>query len=73
MLGTDASAGPCNPGTGQCNCLPNVQGRQCDRCVTNHWKIAIGNGCEPCACDPVGSLQEQCNEVGTVSTPSGAV
>ncbi|XP_037091485.1 laminin subunit beta-1-like isoform X2 [Pollicipes pollicipes] len=62
MLGTDASAGPCNPATGQCNCLANVMGQRCDRCIANHWKIAIGDGCEPCACDPVGSLKDQCNE-----------
>jgi len=62
MLGTDARAGPCNPGTGQCHCLPNVMGPQCDRCIPNHWKIAIGDGCEPCACDPVGSDGDQCNE-----------
>ena len=63
MLGTDPNAGPCDPTTGQCNCLANVMGKQCDRCIQNHWKIAIGEGCEPCACDPVGSVAEQCNEV----------
>ncbi|XP_043223097.1 laminin subunit beta-1-like [Amphibalanus amphitrite] len=62
ILGTDATAGPCDPGTGQCHCLANVMGNQCDRCIPNHWKIAIGDGCEPCACDPVGSSDDQCNE-----------
>lgn len=53
----------CNHTTGQCPCLPNVIGLSCDECKPNHWKIASGNGCEPCNCDPVGSLSEQCNQV----------
>lgn len=61
-LGTDPNAGPCNRQTGQCPCLPNVIGKECDKCMKNHWKIASGAGCEPCNCDQYGSLQEQCNE-----------
>jgi len=53
----------CNSTTGQCPCLPNVIGLTCDECKPNHWKIASGNGCEPCNCDPVGSVSEQCNQV----------
>ena len=30
-LGTDPSGVACNRYTGQCNCLPNVEGEQCDR------------------------------------------
>lgn len=63
ILGTNSSAGPCEPTTGQCHCLPNVQGLKCDQCIPNHWKIASGLGCELCACDPLGSLSPQCNEV----------
>nr|XP_018916395.1 PREDICTED: laminin subunit beta-1 [Bemisia tabaci] len=61
VLGTDQSGGPCNGVTGQCPCLPNVVGLTCDQCEINHWKIASGFGCEPCACDPVGSTEDQCN------------
>ena len=58
--GTDQSAiGDCDRKTGQCLCLPNVKGRQCDACEANHWKIASGKGCERCDCDPMGSLQMQ--------------
>ena len=63
LLGTNATAGPCDRTTGQCPCLPNVIGLSCDTCKENHWKIASGNGCEPCGCDPVGSYSEQCNYV----------
>ncbi|KAL0267895.1 UNVERIFIED_CONTAM: hypothetical protein PYX00_010038 [Menopon gallinae] len=62
LLGTNRSVGLCDKNTGQCPCLPNVVGLSCDRCKENHWKIASGEGCEPCDCDPVGSYSEQCNE-----------
>lgn len=53
----------CNHTTGQCPCFPNVIGLSCDECKPNHWKIASGEGCESCNCDPVGSMSEQCNQV----------
>ena len=30
------------------------------RCAENHWKIASGEGCEACDCDPVGSTNTSC-------------
>merc|ERR1712045_872570 len=51
----------CDRITGECPCLPNVEGDDCSRCIANHWKIASGKGCEHCECDPVGSTSEQCN------------
>lgn len=63
VLGTNRTAGPCDRNTGQCPCLDNVVGRRCDMCRENHWKIAIGDGCEPCDCDEFGSLAPQCNLV----------
>ncbi|KAG5893086.1 hypothetical protein JTB14_029481 [Gonioctena quinquepunctata] len=62
ILGTNSSAGPCDPSSGQCYCLPNVSGLKCDACIPNHWKIASGEGCESCSCDPLGALSPQCNE-----------
>nr|XP_036214745.1 laminin subunit beta-1 [Bactrocera oleae]XP_036214746.1 laminin subunit beta-1 [Bactrocera oleae] len=61
FLGTNKTIMHCDRYTGQCPCLPNVQGIRCDECAVNHWKIASGEGCEACECDPIGSLSEQCN------------
>lgn len=66
QLGTNASAGVCDRNSGQCPCLPHVIGLQCDQCEPNYWKIASGTGCEPCGCDPLGSVKDQCNEVNPV-------
>ncbi|CAG2106617.1 unnamed protein product, partial [Medioppia subpectinata] len=61
-LGTDVNSVTCDHLTGQCPCLPNVLGKSCDRCAVNHWKIASGEGCEACDCDPQGSYTLKCNE-----------
>ncbi|XP_058131119.1 laminin subunit beta-3 isoform X2 [Dasypus novemcinctus] len=53
---------PCDEESGRCLCLPNVEGPKCDQCAPNHWKLASGRGCEPCACDPQRSLGPQCNQ-----------
>ena len=63
LLGTNQTIGACDHETGQCPCLPNVLGLECDRCAASHWKIASGSGCEACACDLIGSYSDQCNEV----------
>lgn len=61
FLGTNSTIAHCDRFTGQCPCLPNVQGLRCEQCAVNHWKIASGEGCESCNCDPIGALHEQCN------------
>ncbi|XP_023375269.1 laminin subunit beta-3 [Otolemur garnettii] len=53
---------PCDEETGRCLCLPNVVGPKCDQCAPYHWKLASGQGCQPCACDPHNSLSPQCNQ-----------
>ncbi|KPM03150.1 laminin subunit beta-1-like protein [Sarcoptes scabiei] len=62
-LGTDPRSAFCNQTTGQCSCLPNVEGLSCDRCADNHWNLVSQKGCEPCDCDPQGSLSMKCNEI----------
>ncbi|XP_022829188.1 laminin subunit beta-1 [Spodoptera litura] len=60
-LGTNFTVGNCDGVTGQCPCFKNVMGVNCDQCTENHWRIALGTGCDPCDCDPIGSLSPQCN------------
>ncbi|XP_029814187.1 laminin subunit beta-2-like, partial [Manacus vitellinus] len=66
-LGTDASTcGPqqchCDRHSGQCHCLPNVEGQSCDRCSPNFWNLASRQGCQPCACHPQHALSPACNQ-----------
>lgn len=51
----------CNYATGQCPCKSHVEGKHCDICAEGYWNIASGNGCEPCNCDPIGSLDGTCD------------
>lgn len=53
----------CDPSTGQCPCLPHVQGLSCDRCAPNFWNFTSGRGCQPCACHPSRARGPTCNEV----------
>lgn len=53
---------PCDEESGRCLCLPHVVGPKCDQCAPHHWKLASGQGCEPCACDPHNALSPQCNQ-----------
>ena len=32
----------CDSSTGECNCLPNVVGDQCDTCDEGHWNASFG-------------------------------
>uniref|UniRef100_A0A8I5ZVQ5 Laminin subunit beta 1 n=1 Tax=Rattus norvegicus TaxID=10116 RepID=A0A8I5ZVQ5_RAT len=52
----------CDKTTGQCSCLPNVIGQNCDRCAPHTWQLASGTGCEPCNCNAVHSFGPSCNE-----------
>ncbi|XP_078098340.1 laminin subunit beta-3 [Mustelus asterias] len=61
-LGSQHS-GSCNPTTGQCNCLPNVIGSNCDRCAEGYWNLRRGIGCEPCSCDSRNSYSQRCDAV----------
>ncbi|KAF2361238.1 Laminin G domain [Trinorchestia longiramus] len=59
-LGSRGSA--CEAITGQCNCKPNVVGRDCSRCAPGHWGLASVTGCRKCDCDGRGSAGGRCDE-----------
>ncbi|PAA74414.1 hypothetical protein BOX15_Mlig011187g3 [Macrostomum lignano] len=52
--GTNLTA-TCNPVSGECQCLPNVDGRRCDTCQQGFFNISSGTGCEFCACNYTGT------------------
>ncbi|NXT39257.1 LAMB4 protein, partial [Pelecanoides urinatrix] len=43
---------------GQCPCKENVEGVRCDKCRANYYGLSGSDplGCQPCNCDPAGSL-----------------
>ncbi|KAJ9596346.1 hypothetical protein L9F63_012621, partial [Diploptera punctata] len=51
----------CDQVTGQCHCKPHVVGKNCDRCEDGYYNIISGEGCHPCNCDPIGSLNHTCD------------
>ena len=55
-IGTDSNNRQCDS-MGYCNCLPNVTGSKCDQCAPLHYNLS-STGCEPCDCDPDGSMEE---------------
>ncbi|KAM4677068.1 laminin subunit beta-4 [Discoglossus pictus] len=52
----------CDKTTGQCPCLPNVIGINCDKCVPGYWGFSKGKGCKPCDCYLNNSYGSQCNQ-----------
>ncbi|XP_016334285.1 laminin subunit beta-1-like, partial [Sinocyclocheilus anshuiensis] len=53
----------CDLNSGQCQCLPNVVGQNCDQCAPDTWNMASGRGCEACDCDLNHSVSSSCNEI----------
>ncbi|GFG33810.1 hypothetical protein Cfor_03510 [Coptotermes formosanus] len=51
----------CDQLSGQCQCKIHVVGKNCDRCEDGFYNIISGEGCQPCNCDPVGSLNHTCD------------
>ncbi|KAA0201525.1 hypothetical protein HAZT_HAZT005416 [Hyalella azteca] len=62
----------CEAITGQCNCKPNVVGRDCSRCAPGHWGLASGSGCRRCDCEGRGVDGTQCDQnTGQCICPPG--
>nr|CDS33438.1 laminin subunit beta 1 [Hymenolepis microstoma] len=62
QLGTaGGDSAVCDRETGACNCLPNVLGPRCFECAPQHFNLTSGKGCEPCNCDPTGSIHLNCH------------
>ncbi|KAG5274590.1 hypothetical protein AALO_G00137970 [Alosa alosa] len=53
----------CDPVTGQCPCLPNVQGMNCDRCAVGFWNPNSPSGCQPCDCHPTNAIGDTCDQL----------
>ncbi|KAI5617765.1 laminin, beta 1b precursor, partial [Silurus asotus] len=67
-LGTDSSRCvdgecQCNRVSGQCPCLPNVEGLHCDHCASNTWNFNSEEGCQSCQCHPLHSYSQSCDVV----------
>ncbi|NWX99807.1 LAMB4 protein, partial [Nothoprocta ornata] len=43
---------------GRCPCKENVEGTRCDKCRPNYYGLSSNDplGCQPCNCDPSGTL-----------------
>ncbi|XP_006859338.1 PREDICTED: laminin subunit beta-4 [Chrysochloris asiatica] len=52
---------------GQCLCKENVEGAKCDQCKPNHYGLSANDplGCQPCNCNPLGSLPFSACDVDT--------
>nr|XP_025728478.1 laminin subunit beta-4-like [Callorhinus ursinus] len=52
---------------GQCLCKENVEGAKCDQCKPNHHGLSAADpaGCQPCDCNPRGSLPLSACDVDT--------
>lgn len=64
--GTIGATQVCAPNvTGQCPCKLHVQGRQCDVCKDDYFRLFANNtdGCTFCDCDPGGAVSSVCDKL----------
>ncbi|VDK75274.1 unnamed protein product [Litomosoides sigmodontis] len=62
----------CDNKSGRCECLANVEGEKCDRCVVNAWGFMRCHGCEMCNCALASSSPQCDSETGQCSCMPGA-
>ncbi|XP_071494817.1 LOW QUALITY PROTEIN: usherin-like [Diadema antillarum] len=56
QLGASGAVLVCDQNSGQCSCLTNRIGRQCDMCAGGFYLAPNGGrGCLPCDCQPLGT------------------
>lgn len=53
----------CDPKNGRCVCPPYTEGDRCQFCTPNAHGYDPVKGCEPCNCNPRGSLNLKCDEL----------
>ncbi|XP_066479595.1 laminin subunit gamma-1 [Tiliqua scincoides] len=59
---------------GHCTgCFGNTAGPNCERCRENFYRIGSEEGCQPCNCNPIGSLSTQCDNYGRCSCKPGVM
>lgn len=59
----------CNLTTGLCQCKPNFEGAQCDRCAAGHYGYPH---CHKCDCFVPGTKPETCDSNGICGcSPTG--
>ena len=46
---------------GICPCYPNVEGATCSSCKSGSYNFTSGEGCFLCGCDPIGSIDGNCD------------
>ncbi|XP_017600902.1 PREDICTED: laminin subunit gamma-3, partial [Corvus brachyrhynchos] len=59
--GSDPRLEGCDPGTGQCHCLPHVTGRSCGQCQPGYYGLEPAVGCKSCECHPTGARESGCH------------
>ncbi|KFW86705.1 Laminin subunit gamma-1, partial [Manacus vitellinus] len=59
---------------GHCRgCADNTDGPHCERCRDSFYRRGSDQGCQPCSCNPVGSLSTQCDSYGQCSCKPGVM
>ncbi|KAM4634707.1 laminin subunit gamma-3 [Polymixia lowei] len=61
--GTSGQLEECHPQTGNCQCLPQVTGRDCSHCEVGFFNLQPSIGCERCNCNPIGSSSTACHPI----------